>query len=126
MVFSPATDEEVEKIFSTVINGGTVTQEEADKYKTAIMLHLGKEYAKKGIVMQLHYGAQRNTNTKMFERLGPDTGFDCISVKDCGEKITGFLNALEMDRVAGFHLLIYSVKFIPHKSKISNFRICIQ
>ena len=97
VVYSPASDEEIEKIFATVINGGIVSQEDADKYKTAIMLHLGKEYAKKGIVMQLHYGAQRNTNTKMFERLGPDTGFDCISVKDCGMAITSFLNALESE-----------------------------
>ena len=66
-------------------------------YKTAIMLHLGREYAKRNIVMQLHYGAQRNTNTKMFERLGADTGFDCISVKDCGVAITGFLNALQVE-----------------------------
>ena len=97
VVYSPANDEEIEKIFDTVINGGKVTQVEADKYKTAIMLHLGKEYAKRNIVMQLHYGAQRNTNAKMFEKLGPDTGFDCISVKDCGENIKGFLNALEIE-----------------------------
>ncbi len=97
VVYSPASDEEVEKIFATVINGGTVSQEDADKYKTAILLHMGKEYAKHGIVMQLHYGAQRNTNTKMFEALGPDTGFDCISVKDCGVAITGLLNALEKE-----------------------------
>ncbi|MBO7520524.1 MAG: glucuronate isomerase, partial [Clostridia bacterium] len=51
--------------------------------------------AEKGIVMQLHYSAQRNTNTKMFKKLGADTGFDCISVKNCGEALTGFLNALE-------------------------------
>ncbi len=94
VVYSPASDAEVENIFQTVMNDGTVSQEDADKYKTAIMLHLGKEYAKHGIVMQLHYGAQRNTNGKMFERLGPDTGFDCISTKSCGEAITGFLNAL--------------------------------
>lgn len=97
VVYSPASDSEVENIFKTVMNGGTVAQEDADKYKTAIMLHLGKEYAKHGIVMQLHYGAQRNTNGKMFERLGPDTGFDCISTKSCGEAITGFLNALESE-----------------------------
>ena len=94
VVYSPADDAEVENIFQTVMNGGTVSQEDADKYKTAIMLHLGKEYAKHGIVMQLHYGAQRNTNGKMFDRLGADTGFDCISTKSCGEAITGFLNAL--------------------------------
>ncbi len=94
VVYLPADDTEVENIFQTVMNGGIVSQEDADKYKTAIMLHLGKEYAKHGIVMQLHYGAQRNTNFKMFERLGADTGFDCISTKSCGEAITGFLNAL--------------------------------
>ena len=97
VVYSPTSDDEVERIFSSVIKGETISQEDADKYKTAILLHLGKEYAKRGIVMQLHYGVQRNTNTKAFEELGPDTGFDCISVKDCGLAITGFLNALQKD-----------------------------
>ena len=97
VIYSPASDSEIEEIFQTVMNGGVVSQDDADKYKTAIMLHLGKEYAKRNIVMQLHYGAQRNTNTKLFERLGPDTGFDCISTKNCGEAITGFLNALQME-----------------------------
>lgn len=97
IVYSPASEGEVEKIFNTVINGGTVSQEDADKYKTAIMLYLGKEYSKHNVVMQLHYGAQRNTNSKMFEKLGADTGFDCISTKSCGEQITGFLNALECE-----------------------------
>lgn len=97
VVYSHATDDEVEEIFAKAMAGENVCIEDADKYKTAIMLHLGREYAKHGIVMQLHYGAQRNTNTKMFEKLGPDTGFDCISTKSCGEAITGFLNALQKD-----------------------------
>lgn len=33
--------------------------------------------------MHLHYGAQRNTNTVMFDSPGADTGFDCISFKNC-------------------------------------------
>lgn len=49
VVYSPASDEEVERTFSTVMDGGTVSQAAADKYKTAIMLHLGKEYARQGI-----------------------------------------------------------------------------
>ena len=28
--------------------------------------------------MQLHYNCLRNPNSAMFEKLGPDTGFDCI------------------------------------------------
>ena len=97
VVYSPASDSEVEAIFTRAMAGEFVCIEDADKYKTSILLHLGREYAKRGIVMQLHYGAQRNTNTKMFEKLGPDTGFDCISTKSCGEAITGFLNALQAD-----------------------------
>ena len=30
----------------------------------------------------------------MFARLGPDTGFDCISMRGCGEKLTAFLSEL--------------------------------
>ncbi len=94
VVYSVASEEEIEKIFQKALSGETVCLEDADKYKTAIMLHLGKEYAKRNVVMQLHYNTQRNTNAKMFEKLGPDTGFDCISTKNCGEQIVGFLNAL--------------------------------
>jgi len=108
VVYEPATDEEVEKIFQKVMGGGEISQLEADKYKTAIMLHLGREIARHGIVMQLHYGAQRNTNTKMFNLLGPDSGFDCISTKDCGAAITRFLNVLEMDNALP-KTIIYSL-----------------
>lgn len=94
VVYSVASDEEIEEIFKRALSGETVSLEDADKYKTAIMLHLGKEYAKRNVVMQLHYNTQRNTNSKTFEKLGADTGFDCISTKNCGEQIVGFLNAL--------------------------------
>ena len=96
IVYEPAIGTAVNDIFVRAINGEQITQLEADQYKTEIMLFLGEKIAEKGIVMQLHYGAQRNTNSKMFERLGADTGFDCISVKDCGAALTGFLNALEV------------------------------
>ncbi|MGI6279708.1 MAG: glucuronate isomerase [Acutalibacteraceae bacterium] len=97
VVYSPADDQKVEQIFADAMNGKEINKQEADMYKTAIMLHLGREYSRLGIVMQLHYGAQRNTNTKMFEKLGPDTGFDCIATHDCATAITGFLNALEYE-----------------------------
>ena len=95
--YSEATDEEVNEIFKKAMAGNAVTKDEAEKYKTAIMLHVGREYAKRNVVMQLHYGAQRNTNTALFNKLGPDTGFDCISTYNCGENITAFLNALAVD-----------------------------
>ena len=108
MVFAPADDNEVEKIFSTVMNGGCVTSEQADKYKTAVLLHLGREYAKRNIVMQLHFNVQRNTNSKMFGLIGADTGFDCMGSASCGNELTGFLNALEKDNLLP-RTVIYSL-----------------
>ena len=95
--FKKANDAELESIFAKAIAGERVSEAEAEQYKTALLLFLAGEYSERGVVMQLHYGAQRNTNAKMFKKLGPDTGFDCISVRDCGEKITAFLNELERD-----------------------------
>ena len=71
-----------------------MTPLEEEQYKTALLLHLAREYARLGVVMQLHYGAQRDVNRRMFARLGPDTGFDCISMRGCGEKLTAFLSEL--------------------------------
>ena len=96
VVYEPASEESVNEIFKRALRGDGVSQSEADRYKTELMLFLGEKIAEKGIVMQLHYGAQRNTNTAMFDKLGADTGFDCISVKNCGEALTGFLNALNV------------------------------
>ncbi|MBO7520527.1 MAG: glucuronate isomerase, partial [Clostridia bacterium] len=96
VVYQPANGFAVNNIVTKALGGEHISQFEADQYKTEIMLFLGEKIAEKGIVMQLHYGAQRNTNKKMFDSLGADTGFDCISVKNCGEALTGFLNALEV------------------------------
>ena len=60
------------------------------------LIFLGEEYAKRGWVMQLHIGAMRNNNTRMFEKLGPDTGFDSVNDFQIAEGVAKILNALEM------------------------------
>ena len=95
--FAEATPAELEDVFAKAVSGKKISAGEAEQYKTEILRFLGREYARRGIVMQLHYGVQRNTNSEMFSRLGADAGFDCISVRDCGEKITAFLNALQRE-----------------------------
>ncbi len=97
VVYITASEEEADAVLQKRFKGEALTQYEVDLYKTNILLHMGREYAKRDVVMQLHYGTQRNTNTKMFNSIGPDTGFDCISTMNCGEALTGFLNALYVD-----------------------------
>lgn len=59
------------------------------------MIFLGQEYAKRGWVMQLHIGAMRNNNTAMFEKIGPDTGFDSINDFQIAEGLSKILDSLE-------------------------------
>ena len=92
--YAPATETELESVFTKAMAGEALCGNEVEKYQSAILLFLAREYARRGVVMQLHYGAQRDVNRSMFARLGPDTGFDCISMQDCGEKITAFLSEL--------------------------------
>ena len=94
VMYNPASREEIAGIFEKRLNGLTVSYEEELKFKTAFMLDMGKEYKKKNWVMQLHYGCKRNNNTKMFDKIGPDTGFDCIKSETSSTALANFLNAL--------------------------------
>ena len=76
VMYAPASDDEIEAIFAKRLSGEGVTREEELKFKTAFMLFVGTEYTKRNWVMQLHYGCKRDNNTPMFDRLGPDTGYD--------------------------------------------------
>ena len=60
------------------------------------LVFLGEEYAKRGWVWQLHIGALRNNNTRMFEKLGPDTGFDSVNDFEIAQGLSKILDTLEM------------------------------
>ncbi|MBP5299365.1 MAG: glucuronate isomerase, partial [Lachnospiraceae bacterium] len=77
VMYNPADDVEIEKIFSKAMNKQAVSEDEKSKYKTAFMIYVAGEYCKRNWTMQLHYGAKRDNNTFMYNKLGPDTGFDC-------------------------------------------------
>ena len=93
-MYNPASDEEVEAIFTKRIGGEALTREEELKFKTAFMLFMGREYSRMGWAMQLHYGCKRDNNGLRFKELGVDTGFDCISNYTPADQLADFLNAL--------------------------------
>ncbi|MBQ7445321.1 MAG: glucuronate isomerase [Clostridia bacterium] len=92
--FENTSDEEADKIFKKVLNGGVATEEESVRFMSNLLLFLGREYVKHNVVMQIHYGAQRNVNRPAFRTLGPDTGFDCMSTRPASDSLTVFLNTL--------------------------------
>jgi len=91
---APASDDEIEAIFKKALGGGSITRAEEMQFKTAFMQFVAGEYTKRGWVMQLHYGCKRNNNTFMFEKLGPDTGYDCINNYAPSSEMADFLNSL--------------------------------
>lgn len=93
--YEEATDEEVNEIFIKVLNGREINQTEADKYKTKTLLNLGKMYNKRNWVMQIHLGALRNNNTRMFNKLGADTGYDSINDGNIAGPLSKLLNQMD-------------------------------
>ncbi len=90
----PATDEEIEAIFAKRLAGEAITREEELKFKTAFLLAMGREYHRLDWAMQLHYGVKRDNNTAQFNKLGVDTGYDCISNYAPSAQLADFLDAL--------------------------------
>ena len=88
--FREASQATLNTIYSRVRDGGRPDEAEVEMFQTAVLQHLGRSYARRGWVMQLHIGALRNNATRMFASLGPDTGFDSIN----DEPIAGPLNRL--------------------------------
>jgi len=83
------------KVFDKKMNGEELTENEIDIFKTAVLKHCAKEYTRLGWAMQLHIGALRNNNKAMYEKLGPDVGFDSINDLNIAEKLSAFLGDLE-------------------------------
>ncbi len=97
VMYREATDRKINEILKTALSGGTVTKEQTEAYATALLLHCGREYAKYGWVMQLHFSCMRNPNSRRFSELGADTGFDCMAVTDSCAALYRVMDALERD-----------------------------
>lgn len=76
--FVAADEEEVAAIVAKALAHEPVSPQEAEAYRTALTLFLMGEYESHGWTLQLHMNVFRNANTRRFQELGPDTGFDSV------------------------------------------------
>jgi glucuronate isomerase len=72
-----------------------VSDVECAQFSTAVQVWLAAQYTKRSWVMQLHIGALRNNNTRMFKLLGADSGFDSIADKPFAEQLSHLLDAMD-------------------------------
>ena len=95
MFYESSTKAEVEAIFKKRIQNEALTLKEINQFKTFTLISLGEMYANKHWAMQMHIGPIRNNNTKMFNKVGPNSGFDSINDRSLAEPLSHFLDTLE-------------------------------
>ncbi len=93
--YVPYAEGDAEAVFDKRMRGEALTSEDIDVFKTELIKICAREYKRLDWAMQLHIGALRNNNTRMYEKLGADVGFDSINDLCIAEKLSMFMNSLE-------------------------------
>ena len=94
-VYNPKTD--ARALFDKVYGGTELDPQDILELQAAIFIELARMNWEKGWVQQIHFGPLRNTNTRMFRALGPDTGFDSIGDFRSVQSICNILDVLDSD-----------------------------
>lgn len=95
LYYQPVSDSELEKLFTEVRRGKTLSGSQIHGLKYFVLRELGKMYSQREWVQQFHLGALRNANTRMMKQLGPDTGFDSIGDFSQARNLAKFLDELD-------------------------------
>ena len=91
----PYTQNEIENIFNKVYGGTNLQHDEIIKFKSAMLSEGALMDWEKGWTQQFHYGAIRNNNSRLFGKLGADTGFDSIGDFTVAKSMSRFLDQLD-------------------------------
>jgi glucuronate isomerase len=95
---SSYTSEDIKLIFSLVRNGSIPSTNQVLKFKSAMLYEFAVMDHSRNWTQQFHIGAMRNNNTRMFEKLGADKGFDSIGDYSIATSLSTFLNRLDHDQ----------------------------
>ncbi|MCQ2795038.1 MAG: glucuronate isomerase [Bacilli bacterium] len=85
------------KLFAKRMKGECISISEAKQYKGYMVYALLKMYHKYHIRSELHYGAMRNNSTKMFNKLGLDTGYDSIAENNSIYNLSRLMDRLDLE-----------------------------
>jgi len=89
---------EIKAIFDRIRAGQIPSADEVLKFKSAMLYEFAVMDHSRNWTQQYHLGAMRNNNTRMFESVGADKGFDSIGDYPIATSMSKFLNRLEYDK----------------------------
>jgi glucuronate isomerase len=92
--YTPA---DLKAIFRRVRSGKELSAEQTLKFRSAMLYEFALMDHAKGWTQQFHFGVLRNNNTRMFQALGPDTGFDSIGDFQIARPMVKFFDRLDCD-----------------------------
>lgn len=89
------TEQEIESIFGKLRAGNAIDETGQRKFKSAMLYEFGVMNHAKGWTQQFHIGAMRNVNSRQYQALGPDTGFDTIGESEQAAPFARYLDRLD-------------------------------
>lgn len=95
--YEQATEQQLDDILRRAKAGETISQKEQLAYHTALLMAVGREYCRRGWVMQMHFGCLRDISTRMFKRFGSDTGYDSMNDVSNATGLAQLLDAMEQN-----------------------------
>lgn len=112
------------QVFDKARAGRAVTPKQHGQFASFMMLFFGRLDAEKGWTQQLHLGARRNANTRMSQKLGPDTGFDSMGDWRQVDALGAYLDRLDQESALP-KTIIYNVNPVDNytfATMIGNFQ----
>jgi glucuronate isomerase len=88
-------DEGLDSRFRKLRNGKLIDEADAIRLQSAVLHHIAVLDNDRGWTMQLHIGVIRNNNTRMFNRIGVDAGFDSIVDGNFAKPLSRFFDQLD-------------------------------
>ncbi len=89
------TETEIKAIFDKLLARRPLDRDEIGKYKSAVQYELAAMDHEAGWAQLFHVGALRNVNSRRFDVLGPNTGYDTIGDGELVGDLARFLDRLE-------------------------------
>lgn len=96
-VYPVSSKREADRVLKNTIAGNAPSIEDSEIFKGYVTYFLMKLYARYNISTELHFGAMRNNNAVMLEKLGLDTGFDSISDKNSISNLSRLMDRLNSE-----------------------------
>jgi len=97
--FAACDKKAADKIFKERMAGKLPENNDVTRFQSYMLLKLARMYFENDMVMQMHLGAVRNTNSEMFRQIGPDSGYDIIGNSLDVNAIIQLLNTLNSEGV---------------------------